>query len=424
MDEYEISLRDIIETIWKGRYIVVGITAVAVIASAVLSFFVLPVVYEAQVKLILTEVKGPTAAGNTLSDIRLYPDFTMESYKVQVKSPEVLQKTIDELNLAPGMTVSKLSGAVNAEDIKNTNLLIVKAKHSDPDLAKQIANSIARNFSAFVTELSQASSERSLLYLEGQLAVEAEKLDKVRNELVSFLQQPRGVEELESEKSSKIRQLTQFKEQVVQTDIAISASEVALRTAKDLLKNTPMELITAQSIASEPALLVLLSNLNLSAEDMAKMQTQSEEINPVHITLQESIVTTEIEVARLRTTNAETRLHMLALEQELENLQVDLAQKKHTQSLLERQVSLSQGTYNVFLGKLDEARIAQTAKLGESNIIVGSYAVKPTAPVSPRRMLNIAIAGVLGSMLSLGVIFIKSLWDTPSPAVGQSKYTA
>ena len=164
-------------------------------------------VYEAQAKLIVSDLvskQQSSEAPSIIDSLTPYPDFYIESYKEQIKNPEILSKTIEELQLDPEeYTISSLAKAITIDQTTGTNIIRVKVKNTDPELAAKIANSVAVNFTNFITDLSKKQASKSLEYIENQLKIEEENLNKALLAYQEFLKQPRGVSELESEKSSK-----------------------------------------------------------------------------------------------------------------------------------------------------------------------------------------------------------------------------
>lgn len=49
--------------------------------------------------------------------------------------------------------------------------------------------------------------------------------------------------------------------------------------------------------------------------------------------------------------------------------------------------------------------------MGESTINIISQSPVPMKPVAPRKMLNVAIAGVLGLMVGVFIVFFKDYWE-------------
>jgi Chain length determinant protein. len=58
--EEEISLRELLEIIWKGRKLIVSITIISVLIAGILSFFVIKPTYEASTTLSVSDVTPQT----------------------------------------------------------------------------------------------------------------------------------------------------------------------------------------------------------------------------------------------------------------------------------------------------------------------------------------------------------------------------
>lgn len=96
---------------------------------------------------------------------------------------------------------------------------------------------------------------------------------------------------------------------------------------------------------------------------------------------------------------------------ELETLQGILAYKQIEYDRLNEQYKLAQSTYNTFLQKYQEVRITTSTKIGDNNVMIISPAEVPEVPVSPRKSLNVAIAAVLGIMISVFIVFFADYWQ-------------
>lgn len=166
MEAQEISLRELIEILLKNKAIIAVITIVCVFISGIFSFFVMDPVYEAQAKLIVSDLvskQQSSEAPSIIDSLTPYPDFYIESYKEQIKNPEILSKTIEELQLDPEeYTISSLAKAITIDQTTGTNIIRVKVKNTDPELAAKIANSVAVNFTNFITDLSKKQAGKSL----------------------------------------------------------------------------------------------------------------------------------------------------------------------------------------------------------------------------------------------------------------------
>ncbi len=140
---------------------------------------------------------------------------------------------------------------ITIESPKDTNLIYVKVKNSDPILAAKIANAISVKYVDFISDTLQVQTGKSAEFIEEQLVKEKENVNEATEALTTFLAQPRGVSELEKELSSKLTQLTEFKTKVTQLKIDTEATSAALTQAKEALETTPTTLKTTKSIASD-----------------------------------------------------------------------------------------------------------------------------------------------------------------------------
>ncbi|MDQ4678399.1 GNVR domain-containing protein, partial [Stenotrophomonas maltophilia group sp. RNC7] len=72
---------------------------------------------------------------------------------------------------------------------------------------------------------------------------------------------------------------------------------------------------------------------------------------------------------------------------------------------------IAQNTYDAFTRKHEELRVIESAQIGESNMIIISRAYPTDVPVAPRKVLNVAIAGVLGVMVGVFAAFAIEYWQ-------------
>ena len=119
----EISLREIIEVLLKRKWLIVGVTLLAIIISGIFSFFVLKPVYEAEVVLNIREGGSPGVTAVTepeldllLEQLRRFPPANIETYRYRLLSSSFLESVIDKIEPEPeGVTPLFLQGAINIE---------------------------------------------------------------------------------------------------------------------------------------------------------------------------------------------------------------------------------------------------------------------------------------------------------------------
>jgi uncharacterized protein involved in exopolysaccharide biosynthesis len=427
----EISLREIIEILLKGWRLIAIITAISLIFTGIYSFFIQEPVYEAKTILMasfatekITTLQSDTKdLAGILDTISAYPTMTIQTYKEQIRSSKILQQVINELDLDRyEINRTKLREMVNLETIKDTNLIAVVVTHEDPKLAVDIANTITKEFTESITDMTRAQASKSSQFLKAQLEVEKKNLDESRLELKEYLSQARGASELRQEFDSKLLMLTTFKTQLVEKEVELNKVNAGLMVSEKELKNTPQLIITTKSVGQDPLLNQIVAEINTtSVKDAAQITMKSEEINEGYVSLRTKVSDYKILASELTGEIAMLRTKINTTQLELENMQIELADKEHNQALIQRKVQLSQGTYDTFLNKYEEIRIAESTEIGDSTINIVSQAAIPEMPTGSSKILILAIAGILGMMIGIFVAFFKDYWQTSGKQLEVSK---
>lgn len=417
----EISLRECIQVLINQKRMIAIIAIVSILFSAVFSFFIIPPVYEGKVILmasginnkqqIVSDAKGVEGLLNTLSQSQ-FSQMSIETYKEQINNPQILEQTIEELKLGEkDITRRGLKSMITLETIKDTNLISITIKYSDKKLAADIANTIARKFTDFVSEKAKEQASKSSVYIKQQMDIEKENLDQVLLEYRTYLSQPRGLNELQKELDSKLELITKYKSDLMNSNIEEEKLRASLTTAEVQLKNTPQKITLNRSLLDEPYMSQALENgTGKNGKDLFGVRVEAEEVNDAYIELKNIASNLNVELAKTIAQKNNLQKEIITLQKELEVLQGDLAVRQHEDITIQEKVKFAQDTYNAFLEKYEETRIARSSAIGDSTIIVVSPAVEPMQPVAPNKKLNIAIAAVLGLMVGVFVAFFIEYW--------------
>lgn len=428
----EITLRELIEILINGKKLIAIITAVAIIATGLVNFLVLDPVYEAKTVLMASGVNakiqsqsGIQGIEELLDSMSQYPQMSIEAYKEQINNPQILNQVIEELNLEEKeITIVSLKNMITLSTIKDTNLITIAVKNKDPMLAADIANTVAKKFTAHITEIAKSQAEKSSNYIKTQMDIEKENLDAALLEYKNYLSQPKGLLELQKEVNSKTDLITQYKNDLLNAEIEENKILASLESAKKELANTSEKIILKKTIADDPLLTQYAENkVGNDGKSVFSIELESEELNEVYTYLKSQISDYEIRLS-------ETKAHKQALVQaiettrnELETLQAELADKQHQDNIMKQKVEFAQSTYEAFLNKYEETRILKSSDIGEASIIIASPAVEPLTPVGPRKMLNMAIGAVLGLMIGVFAAFFIEYWKTSGEEMKKSSVT-
>lgn len=245
--EQEISLREIIEIVLKGKWFIVAVTLVLVLIVGVVSFFVIDPTYEARVTI---SVNTKDAEGSSPS---------LAKYIEQVKSHMVMRQTIDELSLSKnGVTINSLRDQIRTEIIKDTNLIRIYVKDSDKEQASLIANVVTAYF-----------------------------IDFIKNQ----------------EKEQLLELMTY---EIDSLDSALTVKRQSLDTLQSDLATTPMFYEVSKSVAQDSLLhSVVTEQLNGTSSEAGAIQYSEEVLNPVFEKLQSSVTSLQIEIQDLESKRAE-----------------------------------------------------------------------------------------------------------------------
>lgn len=389
----EISLRELIEILIKRKNIIIFITAFAVLAAGILSFFVLSPQYEAKMILMASNLSGQIQSngengnGNVdsmLDAISQYPNMNLETYREQVKTPEVMRKTIEDLNLEKEYTADSLANSITLETVDSTELISIKMQNMDPEKAAQIVNKVGQNFIEVVENNVKKRANKASQDIERQMTIEKEKYDEALLEQKELLSQPRNADELQMELNAKLNQITSYKTKINDLTIREDELESAIVAAENDPSRTNSLTIRQSSSNSGTMNLVLDDTEKALKIDLAEVQA--------------SIESTTNEIADIET--------------DIEELRVELQDKAHKERLINQKVDIAQTTYEAFVEKYEELKVTESTEIGESSISVISSAHPSNNPVAPRKALNVAISLVLGVMIGVFVAFFMEYWQS------------
>jgi len=275
-DEQEIDLRVYIQILKKRRAFIGAITLLAVLASAIVSFFILQPVYEARTVLLVSQAAEKlqtTSQGNSpdsiINNLSRIPVPTMNTYIGQLKSDALMLRVIEHMGLAEyGYTPRGLNGQVKVTNDKDSYLLDIAVNNKDPQLARDIANTLSQEFIASITERNQEVMNRSVVFLE-------EQMEAVRQELAGA--------ESQAERERLQGTLNLLSEGITRTQIArsfdlgstslavVSPAMSAVRVKPDAKMNIAIAFLLGLMASVALALLLeFLDNTIKTTDDIAR----------------------------------------------------------------------------------------------------------------------------------------------------------
>lgn len=398
VDLDSIDLRVYLKILHKWKWLIVGITLLAMLTSGVLSFLVLSPVYQSKTVIMVKQYQDPKTADNkqqqddlqsVVNSISRLPQMTIKTYVDQIQNEALLRNIIEILKLDKTIyTPESLANLIDVKAVPDTNLIELVVKNNDPNLAAQLANTLADKFLEFVGSANQKQLSLSADFLTKQLTDKNNELTQAANKLNKYRNEDRNVAYLEQEVQNKHQNLASNQSQLLKAESDYQQTLVGKTVAEEKLSNVPVK----------------ISIKKIDVETGKPVET--EEINPAYAELTQLLAQKSVVLAELDASKKSTLEAVNQLQSELKNLQSELNGKRETETQLQEKVEQIKKTRDVLDEKLTQVEIIRSVNLSQTSLQIVTPAFPQDKPVSPKKMLNMAIALLLGMMVSVVLTFI------------------
>jgi len=389
--EDEIDLRSYVAALLKYKYWIIGTALIAAVAGLVVSLL-LPPVYQATA---LVAVIAPRYTMQFDPRFEASTDVSLpyKAYPALATGDEVLAALIAELGADKGpgtWTVTALRTRLTAVNATDPSMIELRVRARDPASAAQIVNRWARLFVERANDL-YGQDKRDLTFFEAQLAEAEAALSKAEQDQIAF----------QSRNESAILQAQLNSQQATMEEYlrTIRSLRLIVQDARSL-----QERLGSQDSASRGSLGDDLTSLFLEVDALNRgslpIQLQiSGQQGLTDRTVGEQIAFLESLIKALENKQAILEGETKALDPGILKLQEKLQQVGVEADRLSTARSLAQETFLTLSRKVAEARIGAQNTVGD--VRIASQASAPDSPVSPRKVLNTAMAGALG--LAVGI---------------------
>jgi len=450
MEEREVTLHDYIGVIIRRKWIVVGVF-VAVMVGVILYNQMVSPVYEAVAVISVGEQRtmlpgvgymmgttGGTYLMNTVEEIKSY---TLMDEVVRTL-PEWVVKYFGDENggqLSTEQLVGRLSGSVRVEQVRDADIIKVKVRAGEPNVASTVANTIVEVLQRRRVEAIREEISEQRRYIEEQLPKIEERLEKAELALKEFKEENKVVA-LDEQSKEMLRGLTEA--EVLYNEAKADREEIEQRLnyIRGKIEEQRAELVPRVTEITSPLVEKLKQQLvELEAqyaelevqnypEDEPRVRMLREQIEQTKRKLKqemmkivegEEIVDPLTQMRKFVDESIELEVNLHAckaredvLQKIMEGYKKELGrlpEKELRLAQLMREREINERLYIMLAEKREEARIAEAGKV--SNIRVIDPARPPEGPVKPRKRMNLVIGVVLGVMVGLGGAFVVEYMD-------------
>ncbi|MEW6046036.1 MAG: GumC family protein [Bacillota bacterium] len=439
--EDEIDLRRYLALLWRRRWLIAGVTAMSALAAVLLTRAATPL-YEATTTVLIRPGSSSMAVQeNAAAALLLGSKSSLQNYVELLKSRTVIERVVLRLEGPGGVTperVERLRSAVTVQPVPNTDTVRISVRLPDPGEAEQVANAIVESFAAFSREMNRLEARSALAFIESQLQQVQEKLRSAENALLSYKEAHRLVEPSEQARAA-VGKLADLEKMRAGSLIAMQETGTRIAQVRSQLDKQLPTLVTSTTIASNP----LVQSYKLRLSDVeARISAARQTLSANH----PQMVALEAEAAELRRLMSQEVERVVSaqteslnpiyqgLVQELIGLEVDqLAQQARQEAItrlvsaeeaallalparelelarLSREQRVNEEIYVMLRTRYEELRLQEASVTADVRII--DPAVRPTSPVAPRPLLNLAVALFLGMFVGVGATFVLEFIDT------------
>ena len=451
----ESPVLEYVKVLYKRRWTAATVFLVVLLGAVVYSFTATPV-YEARTRLFIeNDAPNVVSFKAVVEEGQPSADYYQTQYGI-LQSRGLARRTIDELQLwnsphvggkrddrsfrvgalvawIPGLlrrapdrpqtsgadetiwqsnVINKFEANLTVEPLRNSRLVDVKFRSSDPGLAAQVANQLAKHYIEYSLEYRFTASREASRWLAERLAEQRAQVATAEAALQQYREQNDAIS-LQNRESIVVQKLTELstavtraktellqKEAVEQQLRAIEKDQAALDTFPVVLGNAFIQRQKEELAALQQQEAQVSDRLGQLHPDMLKLQSA---IQNAQLKLRAEIanvvqsVHTEYQAAL-----AQERSLVGALEQQKSEA-LAMNRKAIEYSVLARDVESGKQIYDSLLQRAKETGVA--GELTSSNIRVVDEAERPDSAATPRPGLNVMLGTFAGLVLGVGFAF-------------------
>jgi succinoglycan biosynthesis transport protein ExoP len=429
-------LSQFVRILWVHRGMCFGIF-VATLALAVAASFVLPKKYTGEAAVVVDERGIDPLAPDGAMPVQLAANFVATQVDV-IESHNVALKVVDRMKLVMdpeiiGRFNDKTGGTGSIRDweaeellksltvkpSRESNVIFLQFAAKSPQVAADIANSFADNYITTSLELKVDPARRQAGWFDQQVNDLRSALETAQQKLSAYQGQHGVIGNDDSNRlDAETARLTEISNHMVAAQAAMYDAETRQKQMNDALtKGRSSESVT---VLQNPLLQNLKTELARSEARFADVSQRFDHNHPQYMSAQAELeslrekvageisnavgtVAREAQIARQNMTDLQR-----AMEQQRKRI-LDLQHNQDEYTVLKRDVESARAAYDSSLQRGGETRLE--SRLKNTNTAILNYAYAPLKPSSPRLLLNLALAIVLGSILAVSASLIKERFD-------------
>ncbi len=422
--EPEIDIVEYFHLVWNHRWLILAVFLVCVVLGGAWAF-TRDKEYTAETKLTVERspriMKDPAAAFTGWWEMDRYIADQLEV----LKSKRLAQRVVDRLGLASNPEfagsdpVRKLLNAVKVDHTKDSDIITVTLTAKDPNRAAEWLNVYVQEFIALNIEDNLERTRKVYEVIQSKLEPLRKQVEDSEKALVKFKERRDALLFADQDKNVITEQVNTLTSEYAKA----KAERIQLETKIAALKQLKAEKISEASfpeVMNDPTIQALTQQRNQLEVELAEKLRTYKEGHPIIKDLRSRLagIDRQIEgqidriVTALKTDyeiKKRREQSLYANIQRLRDQSIELSKQTMEYDRLRRQYEQNKTFYEEMLSRSKEVDISSTA--GMNNLRVIDPALPPKHPSSPNIRRTLALSGVLGLMLGVGLVFLLDYAD-------------
>ena len=394
-----INLRELVKTLLKHKWIIIGATALAGLAAFLVSSFLLSARYQASAYLAIAD---PGFRAELETSIQNDPiQLETSGLPELAEAAEMQQLTFAELGIAD---LEKQRAYEWSAVMQGEGQLQLRVTAGEPGLAAEAANAWAGVVSNRLNEIYSPTAE-TLKTLESEVTQAKANLSVTQAALESYLPKSQ-VESLEVELAEEKKALARYLSCVEGNNLLVSDAETML--AQLVLEEDGGDLATGTALS-----IIALQQRAAGGISGTQFQIQGDQIMGVDYSVIEGRDALIGLVSALREQNVGFEMEIELKQEEIGVISSLLESERFKMEQLTQERNLARQAYTALSSQLEETRITMAQE--ERPARIGVKAVEPNKPSGPNSKLNTALAVLIGGMLAVGGVLLWNWWIEEEP---------
>jgi capsular polysaccharide biosynthesis protein len=389
-DEHEIDLVEYLYLIYKNKLMILGITFLFVIISAFASFFILEESYKSELTFMASNFKLITGENINKDE---YINFFQRD---QIKE-NILNKFYPEED--NNIFLDDRFKITTEEESKFIKLSYTGSESKKTAL---VLNELFKSFENEVYGYLEINNNNYLNSLENKKENDYQQYVSNLEEYNQF-KTKNNISLLKTRLNRKENRLVKMEENIIDINNELRNKNMKLETVNQQYQKIDKFLVKKESISDES--LNKLQSINPDKTLINLLTTENQFLNPQYSNLinRKNNINQQISVLKSELKNNKNEVN--ELKTEIINLEEKIINLEEKEEILNNELNNTRSNYQTAINQYDRGLQSLAGKDYKIDLI--SKANINEHPVSPNIKLNIAIAGILGLMLAIFIVFLK-----------------